>query len=472
MLIFGSLAAFSLGGLRMEMAKGGGHPLDASIGKNISLSGIICDEPAIRESSQGLCLESEDRARTGNDKILLNAGKFPLYAYGDTVQVFGRLDMPRNFLTYEGGPEFDYVSYLAKDGIRYSMSRPKIRKTASGKGFWLISALINIKSAFMDRIGRLIPEPQASLVGGLLLGEKGALPKDVVDDFKRSGLTHILVLSGSNVTVVAESLLKIFAIFPRAVGQSLGASSIVLFAIMTGASATTVRATLMALIGLLAQATARKYDVVRALIIAASVMLMQNPRILVFDISFQLSFLATIAVIFVSPVVKERLTFIPEKFGMREIMSMTISTQLFTLPFIFYKMGEISIIALVPNLLVLPIVSLAMLGGFIAGTLGFVWMPLALPAALATKLMLSYMLTITHFFSSFPLATIQASISVPLLVLSYFFLVLGLIFLRRKENNSRPSTNSGWQKSLLRTASCLMADSQRQMSAPKGRGTR
>lgn len=446
-IIMGSILCLCLGAIRIEATKSGNHPLDQFVGKKVTLLGVICDEPSKKESSQGLCFKPaeipNDDLSVGSDKILLNVSLSEHYKYGDVVTLAGKLELPSNFTAYDGGPEFDYVSYLGKDDVRYVMRRPKITRSAKNEGNQIVKALISIKTVFMDRTAEVIPEPQVSLVGGLLLGEKNSLPKQVSEDFKRSGLTHILVLSGSNVTVVAESLLYAFSFLPRFLGRSLGAFSVVLFAIMTGASATTVRATLMALIGLFAQAIGRRYDVVRALTIAAVCMVIQNPLILAFDISFQLSFLATIAVIFVSPLVKERLSFVPEIFGMREVVSMTTATQLFTFPFIFSKMGEISIIALLPNLLILPIVSYSMLGGFVTGMVQFVAhfirIPIALPFAFVTNIMLVYMLKVTAFFSAFPFATIKATLGPLFLFISYVLFAGIIYFLRRKSAERQPS---------------------------------
>lgn len=432
-LVFFCTILFLLGAFRITASTAGRHPLDESIGKKVNLTGFICDEPAQREKSQGICFRSD----LYTDKVLLSAAVKPRRFYGERLFISGKLELPENFQAYEGGPEFDYVSYLAKDDIRYVMRRPKAYKIGDGAGSRLTAILIGIKSAFMDRIRSVLAEPRASLVGGLLLGEKGMLPQDVSDDFKRSGLTHILVLSGSNVTVIAQTLLSAFSFLPKTIGPMSGGTSIVLFAIMTGASATTVRATIMALIGLFAQLIGRRYDVMRALALSAVLMLIQNPRILAFDISFQLSFLATLAVIFVSPLVKQRLGFIPERFGMREILSMTIATQLFTFPFIFFKMGEISVIALLPNLLVLPIVPYAMLGGFVSGIAAFAHDAAARPFALATDILLVYMLKVTAFFARFPFATIKATLGPPFLVVSYIVFVWVIVRLRKRDSLQR-----------------------------------
>ncbi|HVU06558.1 MAG TPA: ComEC/Rec2 family competence protein [Candidatus Paceibacterota bacterium] len=429
-----------VGALRFGVTKSDDHPLDQYIGRKTTVSGIVCAEPDQKADGQRFCFQPEKSP----DRIVVSASKFPGYRYGDELLITATLKLPENFETFEGGPEFDYISYLGKDGIRYKMSFPKIKRLASGKGNPIVSGLIAIKSAFMDRIRDALPEPQSSFVGGLLLGEKGALPEDVTEHFRRSGLTHILVLSGSNVTVVAESLLAAFSFLPKTAGRSAGAVSVVLFAVMTGASATTVRATIMALVHLFAEGMGRRYDVVRALVLSAFVMLVQNPRILAFDISFQLSFLATIAVIFVAPLIKERLSFIPERFGMRETLSMTIGTQIFTLPFILSKMGEISVIALIPNLLVLPGVPYAMLGGFVLGMAGFIGHIIAVPFAWATNLLLVYMLKTVDVFGSLPFATIKARGSLfgaPLFAVSYAIFAAVLIFLRKRRNSPQPSAN-------------------------------
>ncbi|MBX4209259.1 ComEC family competence protein [Candidatus Parcubacteria bacterium] len=434
---FGAAMSFSLGALRLQVSEHNDHPLDRYIGKKASIAGVICAEPEKKGPVERFCFDPDE----GEDRIIASVGASGRFAYGDALTLAGTLKLPESFQTYEGGPEFDYVSYLGKDGIRYTMSYARAKKTGEGKGNPIVALLISFKSAFMGRVRTLLPEPHASLAAGLILGEKASLPEQVIDDFKRSGLTHVLVLSGSNVTVVAESLLRAFSFLPRAVGQSLGALSIVLFALMTGASATTVRATFMALVMLLARGIGRRYDVVRALVAAAFIMLLENPRILAFDISFQLSFLATIAVIYVSPLVKDRLPFVSERFGMREILSMTISTQIFTLPFILYKMGEISVIALAPNLLVLPAVPYAMLGGFATGAVGFVSPVAAWPIAWITRLVLSYMLETTAFFAAFPFATMKASFGAPLAALSYAAYALIIRKLWRRRKDSPPSAN-------------------------------
>jgi len=423
--------ACACGIVRVSFAGVHNHPLDMSVGTSMSIDGVICAEPEGKEVTQRFCLQPDGT----EDRIMVSSDRYPEYLYGDRLRVTAVLELPENFLTYEGGPEFDYVSYLAKDDIRYVMKKPEVEILSRGQGSALVSALVFIKKSFMGNIERSMPEPHASLVVGILLGEKGSLPQDVGDGFRRSGLTHILVLSGSNVSVVAENLVKAFSFLPRALGQGAGAASIVLFAIMTGASSTTIRASIMALVVILARGVGRRYDVVRGLTCAAFVMVLQNPRILAFDIGFQLSFLATLSLIYVSPIVTEWLLSVPERFGLREILVTTVATQIFTLPYILYAMGEISVISLVTNVLVLPCVSWVMLGGFMVGTLGFMYPAIALPAMFVTSILVSYMMSVVGFFGPLPFAAIRLSIGEPLLVFVYVFYILFIWRWRRRSSS-------------------------------------
>ncbi len=422
------LIALTLGILRMELSKYGKHPLDVMVGTPTEIRGIICEEPSRKELVQKFCFKPIEN----KDRVLVTVPRYPEYEYGDYVSLRGTLQYPKNFLAYEHGPEFDYVSYLAKDDVRYLMVRPQIEVIYHDRGSILLSFLFSIKSSFTKTMQHLLVEPDSSLLGGLLLGEKQSLPSDITDAFKKSGLVHILVLSGSNVTVVAESFMKLFSFLPRHLGQSFGAVSIVLFALMTGASATTVRATCMALIAILVRTSRRPYTVDRALVLAACLMVLHNPRLLVFDVSFQLSVLATLALLYVGPIVSRYLAFIPEMAGLREICSTTLASLIFVTPFTLYTMGQLSLIALIANILVLPCVSYAMLGGFIAVMVGFIHQTLALPIAWLTSLILSYMIQAVLFFGTLSFASVNIRINAITVVGIYILYGYGIYRLRNQ----------------------------------------
>lgn len=437
-LTFGYFLAcmFFIGTLRAQHAALHDHLLDTKIGNKVSLSGVICDEPQTKATAQTFCFQPD----TGGDKIRLSTYPYPRYTFGEHLTVTGKLSVPKNFVAYDGGPEFDYVSYLEKDGIRYTMFEPHIRSEGI-ETYSLQRFLFGIKHAFTSKAEELLPEPESSLLGGILLGDKQGLSKETTVYFKNAGLIHILVLSGYNVTIVAESFMKLFSWLPPLFGQSLGVASIILFALMTGASSTTVRASIMALIAIGGRARARRYNVTRALICAGVSMVFINPAILVFDISFQLSFMSTLALLYVSPLVSDRIGFITEKYKLREMIATTLSTLIFTAPFIVYSMGQLSLISLISNILVGPVIPLAMFLGFMALVVGFMSSMAALPLAWITTVILSYVLHVTIFLGGLPFAFIHIQTGVATLVCMYSIYVIVLIILWRRRNASQPSAN-------------------------------
>lgn len=433
------LAAVSLGIVRFEISDAALNKaaIQNFAGRNYNFEGIISGEPDVREESNRLAVDLK-AVSVGTTtvpifgKILAVTSIYPEFKFGDRLKLFGTLKQPENF-SNDAGREFDYRGFLEKEGISFQMFRPQITKVGEDEGGRIKSFLLNFKGRLTENIGREIPEPDASLLDGLLFGSKRSLGQTLLDDFRRAGVIHVVVLSGYNITIVAESVTKFFAFLPGMIGPAFGVASIILFAIMTGGSATIVRASIMALLVILARTLGRNYDITRALIIAGVFMILQNPRVLVFDPSFQLSFAATVAIIYVSPLVRERLSFVTEKFGFRDIVSATLSTQIFVLPMILYMMGQLSIVALPVNLLILPFVPATMLFGFLTSIFGFLGGFLSAPFGLAAYLLLHYELKIVDFFSHLPFAAVSVS-NFPLIAVVGIYLIYGvaLIFLHRK----------------------------------------
>jgi competence protein ComEC len=394
--------SFGLGILRYEIKETRleNNYLANQISQKVSLEGIIVDEPSIKDQGQQLIMEYESK-----NKIIVSAGLFPEFKYGDLIQVEGKLERPQNFETTTG-TDFDYIGFLAKEDIHYQISFAQVKLISSEHGSSIKNSLFTFKNAFINKINLLIKEPESALLNGLILGAKNSLGKELQTDFRVAGVSHIVALSGYNITIVAVGIMAILAFLPKAFSLSFGVLGILAFAVMTGGTATVMRASIMALLVLLAKGTNRKYDISRALLLAGVFMLIQNPKILVFDISFQLSFLSTLALILISPIVEKKMTFITERYKLRELIVSTVSTQIFVLPFLFYKMGMVSIYALFANILILPIISWVMFFGFITGVLGFISVYLAIPVAFICSLLLSYMLKVIYIFSHLPFSSL------------------------------------------------------------------
>lgn len=411
-----ALFAFSLGVIRFEIASSveASSALQAKVTQKVILEGVVLSEPDRRESSTRVTLLPDtlfgERLQS-EEMVLVSYPQFPRLVYGDRVKVEGVLQEPENFDT-DTGRTFDYVSYLKKDGIVYQISFATVEKIGAGEGNVVIATLLTLKSKYLESIARIIPEPEVSLLGGITVGAKESLGTELTEMFREVGLIHIVVLSGYNISIVAENIMRVVSAggyLPQAASLSIGAISIVLFALMTGASATVVRASLMALLVVLARATGRTYAITKALLIAGVVMVLHSPYILVFDPSFQLSFIATLGLILLGPHIEKQLLFVPESFGFRGFTVATIATQVFVLPLLLYQSGTLSLVSLPANLLVLVVVPFAMLFGFLAGVAGFLSVFLAYPFALVAHALLAYILFITELLSSVPFA----SVSVP-----------------------------------------------------------
>jgi competence protein ComEC len=436
---------FSIGTIRYELKDSTllDINLESRIGEKVLISGIISDEPKGNERQVVLIIDFKNLLISSSSinvvgKGIISTDLYPELKYGDLINISGRLEKPENFSDSTGSStitnDFDYVSYLGKDDIFYKIDFAKTEFISSGHGNIVKNFLFTIKNSFIDNLSKVISEPESSLLSGILLGAKSSIDKNTTEIFRKAGLSHIVALSGYNITIVSDAIMKAFAFLPREGGFILGIIGIILFILMTGASSTAVRAGVMALIVILAQATRRNYQAGRALVVAGLIMVIINPKILVFDISFQLSFLATIAIIYVAPVLKTKFTFITEKYGLRDIISSTISAQILVLPLILNKMGLLSLVALPANILVLAFIPTTMFLGFITGMFGYISFTLALPFAWASWLILAYIIKVSEFFSNLPFSSVNVSwFSSSVMTFCYIIIIVWIVIENHNE---------------------------------------
>ncbi|OIP78464.1 MAG: hypothetical protein COT61_00605 [Candidatus Portnoybacteria bacterium CG09_land_8_20_14_0_10_44_13] len=399
----------------------------------VFLSGVVAAEPDVRadnvrlkiraqklvlNGAEGLILIGADKGISVSGYTLVMAEKYPEYRYGDEIEFRGKLGVPKNF------EDFDYKAYLAKDDIYSVMYYPETRLLGKNKGNFVQATLFKIKDSFKENLSRVLPEPQASLADGLILGEKATLPEDLVNNFNTVGVTHIIALSGFNITIIAESLRRLFdsLMISRRYSFWLAIFLIVGFVIMTGASPSIIRAAVMGILLILAQKTGRLYSIRNALVFAGMAMIFFNPKILRFDLGFQLSFMATLGLAYISPLLEKYLEWLPKKFDLRGIAGATLGAQLAVLPLILYSFGRLSLIAPVANLLILPIIPLAMLWVFLGGAAGFVWYWFAQCFGWVSWLFLTYQIKIAALLAKIPYAAVGLKINWIWLVVLYLIL--------------------------------------------------
>ena len=436
--------AFTAGVARLQVSEDGVSPLAAHENAEVILEGRVTREPDVREMNVHLYVEVVLEGGQ-EEMVLVTTNRFGVevasLAYGDRVRAEGKLTVPEAFAT-DGGRTFDYPGYLRARGVTHTLPFAQVELVERAEPS-LIGSLYRGKHTFMEALERAVPEPSAGLGEGVLLGVKRALGDDLELTFRKTGIIHIVVLSGYNVMIIVVALTYLLSFFfcPRT-RMVLGITGIATFALLVGLSATVVRASVMAALLLVARATGRTYQVLRALILAGALMLMVNPYLLVHDPGFQLSFLATVGLILLSPAITAHLHRVPKAGGAREFTTATIATQLFVLPLLLYQTGMFSLVALLVNVLVLPMVPIAMLLTFVTGIAGLVSSGLGLAVGFLAHLSLGYIITIAEFFGSLPFASFSVgAFPFALVVVAYVGIGLVTWHLQKKKSDRAAAVN-------------------------------
>lgn len=369
-------------------------------GQTLTLQGIVDQEPNKSNLKNKLIL----RINSIKGKVLVNAPNFPEYQYGDILKVKGKLEEPPVF------DEFNFRNYLKSQGVFSLVDKPEIEKIGEIRDFSLKKYLLLAKSCFEQTLNKILPEPEAALANGLLLGTRQNISDDLIQVFVTVGLIHIIALSGYNITIISKNLSIFFNYLAPRLTFTLSIAAIWLFVLMVGASPSIVRAALMGSLVLIGRKIGRRRDMSRVLLLTALVMILQNPYILRYDAGFQLSFLATLGLIYFSPIL--------ERF-VGEVASTTLAAQIFVLPILLFSFKKISLMALLANVLVLPIIPLAMFFVFLAGILGqpFGWF---------SFLFLRYIVLISENLSKVPYASIEIKRTSIIFAVLYW-LVLGFL---------------------------------------------
>ncbi|HEU4677660.1 MAG TPA: ComEC/Rec2 family competence protein [Candidatus Paceibacterota bacterium] len=436
--------ALALGALRLDYAERAPSELSSYIGEEVTVTGRVVREPEVGERTTQFVVRP-----SGMDELVLASvsreGGIPVPEYGDAVVVEGTMRAPEAFST-NGGRTFDYPGYLKARGIEVTVPFATVAVLARDTSSPL-ARLYAGKHRFMSAVEAALPMPESGLAEGLLLGVRRALGDDLERMFRETGVVHIVVLSGYNIMVVVAALMHVltFFLFPRT-RTIVGIAAITCFALLVGPSATVVRASIMASLLILAHATGRTYAALRALVIAAILMLIFEPYLLVHDPGFQLSFLATLGLIALSTPVEARLRFLPERFGLRGYATATIATQAFVLPLLLYETGILSLVSVLVNVLVLPVVPLAMLLTFVTGIAGLIATPLGTLVGFFAHLTLAYVIIVVRAFASLPFSSVSLpAFPFTVTLALYGVTALGLFASRRpKVGRSVENEYAGW----------------------------
>jgi len=390
------------------------------VGKEISIFGIVDDEPKIREKLTIFPLKTE------KGKILVKAKRYPEFEYGEKVKITGILKEP------EAKDSFNWKNYLLKDGILVEMDFPKIEKTGENFGNPIKKFSIFLKKKIEEIIRENLPPLHSALLKSLLFGEEEEIPFEWKEKLNQTGVRHIAAVSGMNITIISSLILSflLFLGLWRHHAFYLSIFLISFYVLMIGAPASAIRAAIMGILYLTAQHFGRISSGERPVVFAATLMLLFNPLLLRYDIGFQLSFLAILGIVYFYQFFFEKFKKFPNL--IKESLASTLSAQIFTFPILIYNFGQISLISPLSNVLILPILPTITILGFIFSFFGIIFEPIGYLLSFPCWLLLNYLLKVVDLCSKIPYSFLTLKVNFLFLLISYSILIPLILHLNKK----------------------------------------
>ena len=415
---------------------------------SLEIKGVIAGDPDVRDKSTRLTVAAEAiNLETGwrevEGTVLVTVPRYPEYDYGDLVSITGELQTPPQL------DDFDYKGYLAHQGIYATIYYPRIEVLEKGHGSPLLAWIYDLRGSMAQMLAEVLPEPQASLAQGILLGMRGNIPGDLSSDFTRSGTAHILAISGLHLAIIAGILVSLgLWLFGRRHYLYIWLAFIIIwfYTIITGMNPPVVRGAIMASIFLIAEALGRQRSGMAALAFTAAVMVGISPYILG-DASFQLSFLAMAGLIFLFPLLRgagrrlisarlgeegllvASLNFIIDSF------SVTLAAIIAVWPLIAYYFGIFSLVGPIATFLVTPVLPVIIILGSLTMLFGLTSTAVAQFFGWLVWPFLSYMILVVSGLGAPAISSIEVSWMNSVFIVCYYVVLAALILL-----------HSRWQK--------------------------
>jgi predicted membrane metal-binding protein len=289
---------------------------------------------------------------------------------GDKVSVFGSIQQPQDFMT-SNGRLFGYQAYMQSKSIMGVMTNGTVDMVQPG-AISLERIATILRFSIADTFTTYVKFPIDGLLAGIVVGYQGGVPETIQDLFRTTGVLHVLVLSGENITLLAVFLAIALKPVPFRLRIFLTAFSIILVVLISGTGVSAVRAGIMGIIALLAGIAKRSYMPFRALTLSIVFFFFYSPQTIFADPGFHLSVLATIFMIIVLPKIESLFYWLPEKYSLRELVILGICVPLFMLPYTMYFSGLVPLASPMANILMACLTPLMMLCG--AAILAVCWL--------------------------------------------------------------------------------------------------
>ncbi len=396
-------------------------------GTQIKFSGTVVENPEIKDASQAIVLKAINGEYKGA-RFLLTTDRSPAYHYGDVLEISGSIGAPIS-------DPFD--AYLAKERIVAAIRFPAITRAGEHKGSAIREYLFSFRERVLASFNSFLPQEQAAFLGGLTLGDKTGFSKEFTAAMQGSGTTHLVALSGYNITIIVLAAMSLFLLFfGRKAALLLTALVIVGFVVMTGVEASVVRAAIMGVLILIAKEEGRVFDVRNVVVCAGLIMVLLNPRILVFDVGFELSFLAFFGIVYLEPALQRAVVFFRKEGALswRKNLLTTSAAQIMVLPVLFGSFGSFSPLSLLSNMLILECVPITMALGFAAGALASISYYAGLAASWFVAPLLYFETGLIKFFGNLG-AVLQAPMHWSVAVVYYIGVGYFIWRINRNESN-------------------------------------
>ncbi len=386
-------------------------------GEVITAQATVVSEP--RRSTRFLNVEAQYDEGL---RVLARAPKHDLIVLGDRLLLGCTLEAPE---TFDG---FNYPRYLSMRGVQYICKDPKISVSGHNQSF--LAQLAAFRRAIESGVTLSMRSPESGLANGLLFGGNDRLSDELQDAFSRTGMSHITAVSGYNVSVIIMVITLVGIRFGlwRKQAAVVSLVAIVLFVAMIGFPSSGVRAAIMGSLVLGALLYGRVSQMIGAVVLACAAMLLWNPLQIVYDVGFQLSFGAVLGIMAFFPLLERYLVWRDKTPFLIEVIFMTISAQLFVLPFIAYHFQTFSAASLVTNLLVLPVLPFTMFFVFLCALFYQILPILAVPFAMVAQGLLTYEIAVIEFFAAQSWSAVEIeNFSWPFTFI-YYTVLLGVIW--------------------------------------------
>lgn len=391
-------------------------------GVQAEIEGKVIFDPDIGVSGNKITIETQslkinDLPQKVHGKLLVTTPRYPVHKYGDHIRIIGVLEEPKPF------DSFDYKDYLRTQNIE-TVIRPFSIELVDKKNNDPILLISKFKYLLSSKIKTQLPEPHSSLVLGILIGTKENMPKQFDEFLSVTSTTHIIAVSGYNVSVILALILSLAGLIPRKLSVILAYIILFLFMFLVGLNnLPAMRASIMGFAFLTSQVIGRRGGIISFLPLSAAFLVFLNP-ISYKSISFQLSFFSTLGLVLLNNKIEDYLKIIPEIF--RKELSPTFSATFSTLPIILSNFGQISTISPLVNMLVLPVVPIVMLLGAVYSILVFISYSFSKIFSVILYLPLEYMIRIIELFGRLEFTRIDVGFAGN--ILSLFILILLFYF--------------------------------------------